>query len=523
MHPGGPFSIPAINNYIPEKIKPWIIVLFVIIIQFSSGGIYLATLNQVVGDNALMQEDVLMAGYAALIGTALTFTIMLRLKMRFLTKHALLICCGVLVASNIICMYTDNVFILVGVCFIAGVFRMWATFECNSTIQLWLTPTRDLSVFFCYVYLLVQGSILLSGASQLYVTFLSTWQYVHWLMVGALLFIMLVVCVIFNSNRFMRAFPLFGIDWLGMFLWGIIMMCINFIGVYGEHYDWLDSWQIQIATIFLIVLLALNIYRASFIRHPFIALQTFKYKIVYRTFLVYLVVDFFIAPSHLIEEIYLNEILKFDEINNAQMNLIGFIGIIAASIFTYFYFAKAKKSFKSTFIIGFVSIMIYLLMMYFTLDYNTTKQLFGLSIFFRNFGYIVIAIVLLTSLTKVPFVHFWQSLTVQAVVSAACGSAVVGAILHHMFSHIMIKNFQLLSMNMDRVNTQLQQYSPGQISELLVHQSMMVTFKEIYGILILLSIVFFIIFICYRYPHLPINVLYPKQKTIRKFLKKEIS
>ena len=128
MQPGGPFTIPAINNFIPEKIKPWILILFVLIIQFSSGGIYLATLNQVVGDQALMQEDVLMAGYAALVGMALTFTIMLRLKMRFLSKTTFMVCCSVLIAANIICMYTQNVFILVATCFITGVFRMWGDF-----------------------------------------------------------------------------------------------------------------------------------------------------------------------------------------------------------------------------------------------------------------------------------------------------------------------------------------------------------------------------------------------------------
>ena len=35
MHPTGPFSIPAIRNFVPEKLKPWVIILFVIVFQFS--------------------------------------------------------------------------------------------------------------------------------------------------------------------------------------------------------------------------------------------------------------------------------------------------------------------------------------------------------------------------------------------------------------------------------------------------------------------------------------------------------
>ncbi|WP_266205873.1 hypothetical protein [Pontibacter kalidii] len=178
MHHQGPFSIPAINNVVPEKWKPWLLIFFVIIFQFS-GGIYLAAANEMVGGTALLHEDILMAGYASMIGMALTFTVMLRLKMRFTSRYTFLVCSSALIICNVIAISTHNLPVLVATCFFAGIFRMWATFECNSSIQLWLTPTRDLSVFFCYIYLLVQSSILLSGISGIYVALFSNWQYIH--------------------------------------------------------------------------------------------------------------------------------------------------------------------------------------------------------------------------------------------------------------------------------------------------------------------------------------------------------
>ena len=105
----------------------------------------------------------MMAGYASLVGMSLTFAIMFRLKFRFPSKTTFLTCGIAIILCNLICMYTRSVPLLVTVCFFGGIFRMWATFECNSTIQLWLTPQRDLSVFFCYIYLLVQGCLQLSG------------------------------------------------------------------------------------------------------------------------------------------------------------------------------------------------------------------------------------------------------------------------------------------------------------------------------------------------------------------------
>ena len=53
MHETGPFSIPAIRDFVPPKLRPWIIIAFVIVFQFS-GGLYLAAVNEMVGSTALM-------------------------------------------------------------------------------------------------------------------------------------------------------------------------------------------------------------------------------------------------------------------------------------------------------------------------------------------------------------------------------------------------------------------------------------------------------------------------------------
>ncbi|HYK76813.1 MAG TPA: hypothetical protein VEV16_07540 [Daejeonella sp.] len=521
MQHNGPFTIPAINNVIPEKWKPFILILFVIIFQFS-GGLYLATANEMVGERALLQEDILMAGYASLIGMALTFAIMLRLKMRFTTKFAFLVCSIALIICNLISLYTHNVAVLVITCFFAGIFKMWASFECNSTIQLWLTPKRDLSVFFCYIYLLVQGSILLSGVANLYVSFFSNWEYMHWFIIAALLFVAIITLLIFNSKRFMRPFPLFGIDWLGAFMWGLILLNINFICLYGEHYDWWHSTEIKAASLFLAVLLVLNIFRASFIRHPFIALQTFTYKAVYLPFVLYIAVDIFLAPSYLIEHIYFDNLLKYDATHTTTINLIGCLGVLVGAIFSYYYFALKKNSYKSTFLIGFAFILMYLICMYFLIDMQTTKAMLIAPIFFRNFGYVIIAIVLLTNLVKVPFHHFFQAVSVQAFISAACGSALGAAILHHFFKVVSTKNFQLISSNIDRVSHQLIKNGNIDLYQIIQNQVLLVTSKEIYGYLVIFGMGCFISFLFYKYPHLPQNVNYPKMRSIKRMLRKEI-
>lgn len=117
MHETGPFSIPAIRDFVPPKLRPWIIIAFVIVFQFS-GGLYLAAVSEMVGSTALIQEDIMMAGYASMIGMGLTFAIMFRLKFRFASKTSLMTCSIALIVSNLICMQTHSIPVLVITCFL---------------------------------------------------------------------------------------------------------------------------------------------------------------------------------------------------------------------------------------------------------------------------------------------------------------------------------------------------------------------------------------------------------------------
>ena len=521
MHETGPFSIPAIRNFVPEKAKPWIIILFVIVFQLS-GGIYLAAVSEMVGGLALMQEDILMAGYASFVGMGLTFAIMFRLKFRFNTKTAFFICSSVLIVCNLITMHTNSVPVLVATCFIAGIFRMWATFECNSTIQLWLTPKRDLSVFFCFIYLLVQGCIQLSGIVTIYMAVWSNWENVHWLIIGLLIMLMFATLILFRNYRSMHKLPLFGIDWLGALMWGITLLCILFVCIYGEHYDWYQSWQIRAATCLGMIVLLLNLWRASFIRHPFIALQTWSYKSVYITFLLYILIDILLAPSHLFEHIYMEAILGYDALNVISLNWVVFAGVVSGAIFTYITFARLKWKYKTMTVIAFAMITVYLLWFYFRIDYRVPKEALIIPLFMRSFAYVIIAICFLTALSSVPFQYFFQAVSVQAFVSACIGGPIGTAILEHLMRGATAKNAMLLSVNIDRVNSAVVHLPLNQVYGAMQQQALMVSMKEIYGWLALVAMACLLIFLLRESSIRPKFALHPRYRVIRRWVKHEL-
>lgn len=517
--PQGPFDIPDVPDFIPRRLKPWLFILFVIIVQFS-GGLYLAAASDMVGTTALMQEDILMAGYASLVGMAINFAVMFRLKFRFSNRVGLLVCGAVLIAANVVCAHTSSVPVLVTACFIAGWFRMWATFICNSTIQLWLTPVRDMSVFFCYVYLLVDGSIQLSGLTAIYTAYLSQWEYMHVLMTGLLALMMLLTVLLVRPVKGPMQIPLLGIDWLGSLLWAVFMLCFTFICVYGNYFDWWDAPEMRLALLIGLLALAVNLWRATFLHHPYISFTALTNRNVIRATLVYLVFFTLLATEHVFEHTYAINILGFDETNLADLNWYVLAGIVAGVAVTYVTFARRHWRYKSMTGIGFAFAALYLAYFYFFLDYRVEKEALFIPLFCRGFASVVISIVYLTSILQggMHFFVFPQALTVNGFTGAVMGATLGPAIIGELFRHIMARNAALLSAGFTDVTVSDIPRQLGQLYGAVQLQAMAVSMKEIYGLLLIAALAILLV-IAISYSNVRPMAIFPKWRTIRRLLR----
>ena len=519
--PQGPFDIPEVPDFIPRRLKPWLFIFFVLIVQFS-GGVYLAAASDMIGTTALMQEDILMAGYASIIGLAINFAVMFRVKFRFSTRIQLLVCCIVLLAANFICATTDSVPILVVTCFIAGWFRMQATFACNSTIQLWLTPVRDMAIFFCYVYIIVDSVIQLSGIATIYTAFHLQWEYMHWIMAGLLILEIVMVLWLVRPMRSPMYIPLLGIDWIGSLLWAGFMMCFTFVCVYGSYFDWWEANEIRCATLLGIACAAVNLWRARFLHHPYISLQVFKNRNVIRATLIYLVFFTLMATEHVFEHTYAATILGFDETNLIDLNWYVFAGIIAGCAFTYFTFALRKWRYKTMTLIAFTLAGLYLSYFYFFIDYGVEKEALFIPLFIRGAASVIISIVFLTSIVQsgLSFMVFPQALTVNgftgAVMGATLGPAIVGEMLHHITS----RNFSQIISEFTDTATGISAMFPGELAGIAGTHALVVSMKEIYGILLIICIIS-VTLIAVSYGGVRPWAIFPKWRTIRRIIRRE--
>lgn len=515
----GPFDIPEVPDFIPRRLKPYLFVLFVLIIQFS-GGVYLAAVSDMVGTKALMQEDILMAGYASLVGMAVNFAVMFRIKFRFSTRSQLLVSCMVLIAANTICAHTASVPLLVGTCFVAGWFRMQATFACNSTIQLWLTPVRDMAIFFCYVYIIVDSVIQLSGIATIYTAFFSQWEYMHWIMTGMLASMMLMVMILVRPVRGPMFIPLLGIDWIGAVLWAGFMLCCAFICVYGNFYDWWEATEIRGATLIGLVCLGINLWRAAFLRHPYISFTAMKNRNVIRATGIYLVFFTLIATEHVFEHSYAANILGFDETNLIDLNGYVFAGIIAGCAFTYFTFALRKWRYKTMTAIAFALAAVYLAYFYFFIDYGIEKEMLFIPLFFRGAASVIISIVFLTSIIQsgLPFQVFPQALTINGFTGAVMGATLGPALIGEWLKHTMARNAASLGSNIVDFNPDIAHAPFGQLYGTVQTQALVVSMKEIYGWLLIAALVS-LLMILVRYSPVHPFAVFPKWSTVRRTIK----
>lgn len=515
----GPFDIPEVSDYVPRRLKPWIYIFFLLIIQFS-GGVYLAAVSDMVGTKALMQEDILMAGYASLVGMTINFAVMFRMKFRYSNRVLLLACCMVLIAANMICAYSDSVPLLVVTCFVAGWFRMQATLQCNSTIQLWITPTRDMAVWFSYIYIVVDGVIQLSGIATIYSAHFVQWEYMHIIMTGMLVLMMLMILVLMKAIRCPMFIPLLGVDWIGALLWSVALLCLTFVCVYGNFYDWWMAEEICGASLLGLACLAINLWRATFLRHPYISFMALTNRNVVRAVLVYFVFYVLMATEHVFEHSYAAGILGFDHVNLIDLNWYVVFGVVVGSVFSFVTFAVRRWRYKTMAAIGFALAIMYLAWFYFYIDYGVEKEALFVPLFCRGMASVIISIILLTSIMQsgLPFQIFPQGLAINGFASAVVSATVTPAIMGELLRHTVAKNASLLGVRIVDCNPDVAHIPLGDLYGMVQAQALLVSMKEIYGWLLMAALVFFVLILVSYAPVRPFAI-FPKWSSIRRLFK----
>lgn len=318
--------------------------------------------------------------------------------------------------------------------------------------------------------------------------------------IGMLMVVWICVMCPTRTIRLGKKIPLYGIDWIGLLLWTVMLFAIVFICIYGDFYDWLDSVQIRSCIVIAVVSLLININRMTSIRHPYIDPQVFRYKKFPVVLFMFLMLCLFLTTSSVLQNAFMTSILQYDTLNAISLNWCVFAGILAGAGIVFFRQAVLKEGYKLLISVGFTLIVMYQYYMYFLLIYpDLNIESLYLPNFLKGIGHGVLYISLTIYVAKhIPFKHFFQSLCVLSFIRTSIATPLGAAILNRWMKHLQRDNWGLLSRNMDNLHEWMPDVSLMQLYEEVNTQTMLTSLKELFGWICLLGTVFLVIVLSYR-------------------------
>ena len=515
--------MPMFHRFVPERIRPWIYVVFAFCFQLS-GGMYMGALNDIVGGKSLMREDVLMCLYANLAGMAVYFPMLFRMKFRFTNKTLLIASSVVIAMCNIIAPYVETLPLLWALCFITGCAKIQGTFECLSNIQLWITPKRDFAVFFPVLHIIILCSVQFSDLITVWLVHHYHWHAMHWLIAGLLLAVTLSVTILTKHCRIMPRMPLYGIDWLGGMLWAMLALELVFIFTYGDYYDWFYSPVIRAVFGAALITAGVAVHRMVHIRHPYLEPGMWKSKHLVPILILMVIVKCLFASEQVLEKMYYS-VMQYSEYTVATtLNWCTIVGIILGSLFSLLWLRKLQNSYYKLISIGLASVACYLAYFYFCISPDTNIEAFYLPLVFCGFGSCVLSAVFMLCLKQmVPFLQFFQALSVFNIIQMFLGGAMGSALYTTGINYYMTDNIARYSSHIDAVTVNPAFFDFSSFMNGFIGCLQLVSLKQLYGWALYLCIFTFLAFLLYDRPYVRKALRrVPRWKSVGRQLKKSM-
>ena len=430
---GGPpmtFAMPMYHDFVPKWIRPWIYVVLAFCFQLSNG-MYLGAMNNIVGEWGIMREDVQMCLYATLIGMALYFPILFRMKFRFSNRLLLMTSAAVIVVCNLLATFRMPLPLLWVLCVLCGMAKIQGTFECMSTIQLWMTPKRNFGVFFPILHIILLCSIEVAGYLAAWFAFDMHWTYMHWLVMALMLVVLLVQALLTRPFHAMpQIVPLKGIDWMGALLWCVLWLQVAWLLNYGDWLDWWHSSDFRLVMGTMLITLAVCLQRMMHHPKPYIEPAMWTYHNVVPVILLIGVVEALFSCEHVLEMVYYEEVMHYADHTYEALNQWSLPGIVAGCLFSIGWLKLMRWNVYKLIVLALVAFCIYAGGFYVLVDSNINIEQLRIPILWRGFSYAVLCISFMWCLHAImSFEHFFQALSVFNVLHMFVGG-LVGAALH---------------------------------------------------------------------------------------------
>ncbi len=414
----GPFAMPMFRDFVPKQIRPWIYVCFAFCFLLT-GGIYGGTTSHVMGQYSLIREDVTMITMCNVVGVAMPFPFLFKMKFAF-TNHRLLLNAALMIAlCQTLMMFTQWLPLMCVLAFISGFFKLCGCFECMSNVQLWMTPKREFTIFFPLLYCMVLGNQFLNAWISAQLTYITQdWRAMHMLIVGLMLIIIIVLKLCTRNWHFMKhPMPFISVDYLGLLLWSSLLLEVVFFFTYGEHYNWFDGRPIRQCALLFVVTAYFCLQRMRHIRHAYIDRDAWRYPRLIPLLILFGFEVLMGSSKTVLQPVLTGKVLHWGWITTSSFHIVEWLSAVAGCLFVMLWIKGWHQKYTRLLTVAAITISAYPVMMYFLIDTDTTREMFYVPIAFYGFGNAIFFTTLTIYLQELmPFHHFFMGLTMAGMV-----------------------------------------------------------------------------------------------------------
>ncbi|MDF2516342.1 MAG: hypothetical protein K0R59_1638 [Sphingobacterium sp.] len=445
-------AIVAFKDAVPRHLRIILFVCFAFIFQFSNTA-YLTLTGTIMGINQMLKEDLNFLYQMSMVGICFVYPLLFRFKLRFTSQQLIIGCSIVVIVMMYITTLTDAMPILAVASFMLGTAKMLGTFETLVSIQLIITPSKDYGVFFSVALGIVLLSGQLSGIWAIGLNYDYDWKAIYKIMIALHAVMILLVQLLMRHTRVAKKLPLFGIDWLGYFLWTCLFSSLTYLFTYGQVLDWFHSEKIRYSLWASILFLVLTISRMITARRPYVKVEVFTIKSVNIAILLILLLQPFLSASGSVLRPFTTGVLGMDDLSFGNLNWWIVFGIILGALFSYYWFLRINGPFKMFFMIAFTALTVYYLLFFFTLGNYADTEVLALPYLLRGFGNMLVFAGVGKYVTKNVGLHiFTQVLCYLAMARNALGSLIPSSIIGYVEYWLTLDYQNKLATKVDQIN-----------------------------------------------------------------------
>jgi MFS transporter, DHA2 family, multidrug resistance protein len=346
--------------WVPKYIR-YAILLIITFVTLSANGIYPGITTNMYSDLGVYAEPYTMATNAMFIGIGGGFLLITRFATRFSGKSLLVTGLIMMMLMNLICATTSSPFLTVAASLVLGFCKVLALGQLYlAWLMIWSKKMEPARVYPFLYFMALAGAYFLTWLTAWF-AYLYSWRYSYIIIFILLIFSIVLALIFFENHKLKKKIPLYQLDIPGLLLLIGSLMLINYVAVYGKVEDWFESSAIRGASFAALIAMILFIKRELALKRPILNLNLFKIPNITVGLFLFILLGFF-TPSTF-QSALSGNILHFELIRNAEINLYVIPGLVAGSIFTFFWYKKNYDG-HLLLIMGFSAFVTYHIMMY---------------------------------------------------------------------------------------------------------------------------------------------------------------